>query len=309
MKKKYRDMEKYRPDIGGVLERVDEIFTPWAPFSKTRWVGMVWPWMLIATFVGITFELAKYGILEVRRRIYNRNRNRKYAIESRNLAEVEGQNATSAGKGRKPKYSKKNQKWRTTPHGRGRGGYRGSCKDLLPLPSNFAEKLSRQWDRVRDSLEEALKFGELLIELEDYVDNSFIFGVDEIIGRMPGIKGFLEESCPHIVYKTAMRYRTLALKAREVSREQGKLHEISSKCDTICELSERLDETLKVEYRKAKGGKQRRRRGRRPASAKSPQSTIFSLREQAYSAFERLDGKQRERFATALQDLVRELLA
>jgi len=342
-------IERHSPEIGGVLERVGEIFAPWEPFSKARWVGMMWPWMLFAALAGVTFELTKYGVLEVRRRIYNWNRNRKYANETpsltgggggrpsrggrgesnaKNVAEAGGGqgrtgNGADAGKGvgngagrgagngawrgGKGRFPKKNQLWRTTPHGRGRGGYRGSCQELLPLPPDFAENLSKQWDRVRDSSEEAIKFGEMLVELEDYVDNSFIFdGEDRIVGRNSGIKGFLEGRCRHVNYKTAMRYRTLALKAREISREQGKLHEISKDCGTVHELSERLDEALKVEHRRARPGQRRRRR---KAARKSPQSAIFSLREQAYSAFEKLDGAQRERLAAALHDLARELMA
>ena len=300
------DVGRYQPDIEGVRRRVGKIFAPMAPFSKGRWFGMMWPWMLAAAVLGVTFELAKCGILELRRHIYNHNRSRKYAKEGRSLAGTEGGSLAKV-RARNSKRHRKNQAWRTTPHGRGRGGYRGSCRELLPLPPDFVENLSRQWDRVRDSSEEALKFGDMLVELEDYVDNSFIFnGEDEIVGRNPGIKGFLEEHCGHIVYKTAMRYRTLALKAKEVSREQGKLREISKGCDTVGELSGRLDEVLEVEHRKVKAGQ---RRQRRLASEKSPQSAIFSLREQAFSTLGRLNGSERARFAAALRDLAHELLA
>ena len=84
------------------------------------------------------------------------------------------------------------------------------------MPVGFGEEVCRQWDKVRDSLEEMVRFGELMVELEDYVDNAYIFnGAGKIIAREPGMKRFLAVNCPHIGYKMAMRYRILAMKARE----------------------------------------------------------------------------------------------
>ena len=325
-------MEKYRPDIDRVFASVDSIFAaPW-PFSRQRWFGTMWPLMLTAVLVGVGFELTKTAILEVRRHIYNRNRNHKYSINTRNLtgnavqnpaearahgptndkagsfANGKRQNSTDTGKRQKTKYPKKNQKWRTTPHGRGRGGYRGSCLELLPLPPRFVENLHQQWDKVRDSVEEALKFGDMLIELEDYVDNSFIFGAGEIVGRKPGIKGFLREHFPHVTYKTAMRYRTLALKAREIKKDAQK-HEkyakIPSKCKNLREFGDKADDALKVDHRKSRHGKQHRKCHCHTMPGDT-QPAIFALREQAHSAIGQMYGAQRERFINAMKELVRE---
>ena len=310
-------MEKYVPDITGVLDRVDSMFATPAGASRLMWRQQTWMLFLAAGLVGVTFELAKYAILELRRHLYNRNRNRKNATKSRNItAETNGEPSgggseggfSGDGKKRNSRWPKKNQVWRTTPHGRGRGGYRGSCMELLPLPPNFAEELRKQWGRVHDSVEEATKLGEMLIELEDYVDNSFVFSGDKIIGRHSGIKGFLKEHCPHVVYTTAMRYRTLALKAREIAKKQGKLDEFCKKCGNAQRFGARLDSHLRVTHRKIKLNCRLRNKKKRPEPG-DPTSVFATLQEQARSALGQMDGQERERFVAAMQGLAQELAA
>jgi len=163
----------------------------------------MWPVVLLAAVSGLAFELVKWVVSDVRRHVYNGNRNRKY---------VEGKRAEG-------KKVHKNMTWRTERIGR----LKNSRGIPLPTPPGFAEDLCRQWDKVRDSTEEMIRFGEMVVELEDYVDNAFIFnGAGEIIGRHPGVKGFLNMECPHIGYVTAIRYRILAMKAREVTETRGK---------------------------------------------------------------------------------------
>jgi len=233
----------------------------------------MWPLMLTAILVGVAFEMTKYAILEIRRNIHNRNRPRK------------------------------NQQWRTNAsrHATPRG--RGVTRVALRPPPDFAKDLCKQWNKVHDSLEEMLKFGDMLIELEDYVDNSFIFNEDGIVGRMPGIKGFLKTHCPHVVYTTAMRYRTLALKARE-SENKGKFKDIRKECQSINVLGEKLDECLSVEHRHLQC--QRRTRRVQKRLSDSPQPAIFALREQTHSDIEALNGAQRQRYVDALRELVHE---
>jgi len=178
--------------------------------------------------------------------------------------------------------------------------------ELLPLPQNFAEELRTQWDRVHDSVEEAIKFGEMLIELEDYVDNSFVFSGDEIVGRHPGIKGFLKKHCPHVVYTTAMRYRTLALKAREIAKKQGKFEEIRKKCRNVQGFWTKLEAHLRVPHRKIKLVRRLRKNRPKPSD---PKSAFATLREQARSAVGQMDGQERARFVAAMRGLVRELTA
>ncbi len=93
------------------------------------------------------------------------------------------------------------------------------ARSLNPPPS--PEAVLKQWYQTRDSVEEVLRFGAMLLDLEPAVDNGLVIdfedGSGQIRGRKPGIKGWLADHCPQIGYKTAMRYKALAQKAREVA--------------------------------------------------------------------------------------------
>ena len=174
----------------------------------------------------------------------------------------------------------------------------------LEAPAGFAGELCRQWDRSRDSLEEMIRFGELMIELEDYVDNSFIFnGAGDIVGRKPGVKGFLAENCPHIGYVTAIRYRLLAMKAREVARKQGDEAGICGQCETVCKLVKKLDKVLGVEHRRLEEPRGRHCCRKRDSA---PQGAIFTIRDAVRSAG-KMDVSRRRRIADALGEITREL--
>ncbi|MEI6645960.1 MAG: hypothetical protein WCP12_07965 [bacterium] len=92
-------------------------------------------------------------------------------------------------------------------------------RSLNPPPS--PEDLLVQWNKTRDSIEDMLRFGAMLLDLEPSVDNGLVIdhedGSGRIRGRKPGIKGWLADHSPQIGYKTAMRYKALAQKAREVA--------------------------------------------------------------------------------------------
>ena len=80
-------------------------------------------------------------------------------------------------------------------------------------------ELKAQWARVKESHIEMLRFGSMLCDLEAYVDNLVMHNAEgEFIGRNPGIKGWLTEHCPEIRarYTTAMRYKAMAVRARQV---------------------------------------------------------------------------------------------
>jgi hypothetical protein len=93
------------------------------------------------------------------------------------------------------------------------------ARSLNPPPS--PADLLAQWHKTRDSVEDVLRFGAMLLDLEPAVDNGLVIdhedGCGRIRGRKPGIKGWLADHCPQIGYKTAMRYKALAQKAREVA--------------------------------------------------------------------------------------------
>ena len=82
------------------------------------------------------------------------------------------------------------------------------------------EAILEAWNRRRDSHEAAIRFGSLLEDLECYLDNSLRrdeYGV--IVGRNPGIKGWLGDNLPEILdkYTTAMRYKAAAKKLKQVA--------------------------------------------------------------------------------------------
>ena len=81
------------------------------------------------------------------------------------------------------------------------------------------ESILDAWNRRKDSHEAAIRFGSLLEDLECYLDNSL--RRDEngvIVGRNPGIKGWLCDNLPEVLdkYTTAMRYKAAAKKLKQV---------------------------------------------------------------------------------------------
>ena len=81
-----------------------------------------------------------------------------------------------------------------------------------------ADELLAQWAKVRKSPEEMLRFGSMLCDLEAYVDNSLVRNeYGEIVGRNPGIRGWLNANCQPLAahYKTVMGYKALAEKFRQ----------------------------------------------------------------------------------------------
>ena len=87
---------------------------------------------------------------------------------------------------------------------------------LSPCPA--PEDLVAQYAKARRDAREAIRFGSMLCDLEAYCDNSLVRNVDgEIIGRNPGVKGWLRTNCPELLkhYKNAMRYKGIAEKLRQ----------------------------------------------------------------------------------------------
>ena len=258
--------------IGSRIDSIPNLGERLPPGSPGRGsLRHLWPFFLAGILPVIMLDIAWYAIREIRRNVYNRNRNRKYVA--------------------KGKFTTR-RKWR--PEAPSRNG--------SPLPPDFTDSLCSQWNKVHDSLEEMLKFGNMMIELEKYVDNSYIFNHEgRIIARNPGIRGFLALHCPHIGYKTAMRYRILAMKAQVVVRKQGTLNDVRKECkkQTLHELGEKFDAHLNLEHRLQEYRARRRHR--------CNCNPIFDIREQARAAIAQLDDLRRQRLATALQELAREV--
>jgi hypothetical protein len=85
-------------------------------------------------------------------------------------------------------------------------------------PPPTPEAIRQAWKASRASLSSKLLAGTLLSDLEPVVDQSYIRDEDgTIVGRRPGIKGWLEMNCPDMVchYKALMSYKALADKLRK----------------------------------------------------------------------------------------------
>ena len=81
-----------------------------------------------------------------------------------------------------------------------------------------ANELLAQWAKVKRNPEKMIRFGSMLCDLEAYVDNSLLRNENgEIVGRNPGIRGWLNANCQPLAvhYKTVMGYKAMAEKFRQ----------------------------------------------------------------------------------------------
>lgn len=86
-----------------------------------------------------------------------------------------------------------------------------------PCPTR--EEILDAWILAKTSREAMLHFGSLIEDLECYVDNSLRFGRGgNVVGRAPGIKGWIQLNIPVLYskYKTIMRYKAAAKKLRQI---------------------------------------------------------------------------------------------
>ena len=87
---------------------------------------------------------------------------------------------------------------------------------LNPRPA--AEQLREAFLHARDSVENMVRLGSLMEDLECYIDNSLVFGEDgKIIARKGGIRRYIQSEMPDLYgsYKTLMRYKALARRFRQ----------------------------------------------------------------------------------------------
>ena len=81
------------------------------------------------------------------------------------------------------------------------------------------ERILDAWIARRRSHEDAIRFGSLIEDLECYIDNSLLRDEDGVIvGRNPGVKGWLKENIPALAlqYTTVMRYKAAAKKLKQI---------------------------------------------------------------------------------------------
>ena len=90
-------------------------------------------------------------------------------------------------------------------------------RENSPHPPPTGEELEALWEasRPRTALEAKLRLGACIADLEPVVDRRYIRDEDgAIVGRQPGVRGWLEEHAPRLLahYKTLMAYKLLAEK-------------------------------------------------------------------------------------------------
>jgi len=82
------------------------------------------------------------------------------------------------------------------------------------------EQILDAWIARRKSHEDAIRFGSLIEDLECYIDNSLRRDEDGVIvGRNPGVKGWLRDNIPALAlqYTTVMRYKAAAKKLKQIT--------------------------------------------------------------------------------------------
>ena len=82
------------------------------------------------------------------------------------------------------------------------------------------EQILDAWIARRKSHEDAIRFGSLIEDLECYIDNSLRRDEEGVIvGRNPGVKGWLRDNIPALAlqYTTVMRYKAAAKKLKQIT--------------------------------------------------------------------------------------------
>jgi hypothetical protein len=91
------------------------------------------------------------------------------------------------------------------------------------------EDIDSAWSIAPRTVQDALRIGSRLLDLEPTVDNSRVWkenpltGKREVVFRHAGVKGWLQEHCPGVQYNTAMRYKKLASRLRTVCGVAGNI--------------------------------------------------------------------------------------
>ena len=84
------------------------------------------------------------------------------------------------------------------------------------------EDIQDAWDADPRTLAGRLRIGSRLADLEPTLDSRFLFkkartGSRRIVARQPGLKGWLRKNAPDVKYSTAMHYKKLATRLRQLT--------------------------------------------------------------------------------------------
>jgi hypothetical protein len=83
------------------------------------------------------------------------------------------------------------------------------------------EDIKDEWEIDPRTLPARLRIGSRLADLEPTLDSRFVFkktrnGIRRIVARQPGLKGWMKKNVPTIKYSTAMHYKKLATRLRQL---------------------------------------------------------------------------------------------
>ena len=83
------------------------------------------------------------------------------------------------------------------------------------------EDIEEEWDIDPRTLCGRLRIGSRLADLEPTLDSRFVFkkarnGSKRICARQPGLKGWMKKNVPYVKYSTAMHYKKLATRLRQL---------------------------------------------------------------------------------------------
>lgn len=83
------------------------------------------------------------------------------------------------------------------------------------------EEIEEEWDVDPRTLCGRLRIGSRLADLEPTLDSRFVFktarnGAKRICARQPGMKGWMKKNVPSVKYPTAMHYKKLATRLRQL---------------------------------------------------------------------------------------------
>ena len=139
------------------------------------------------------------------------------------------------------------------------------------VPDGAAIRIQYGKARGRGRVEEKIRLGSMLLDAEAAVDSSLIRdGGGEIVGRNPGLRGWLFENCPDLMphYATLMGYRRLAAEFRDA-------HDLGDPCpaELLLEEEPTAERKLPPRLRAALPAARRRARdrlgGREASTAKA----------------------------------------
>lgn len=107
-------------------------------------------------------------------------------------------------------------------------------RSVHEAPDPDAVRAQFEKARGRGRIEEKIRLGSMLLDAEASVDSSLVRNEDgEIVGRKPGLRGWVFENCPELMahYGSLMGYRRLAAEFREA-------HDIGDPCPAALLLDE-----------------------------------------------------------------------